>query len=215
MNNKDFTIVIADDHPMLLNGLYEALTSHGYNVISKASNGIEALQLILEHHPTLAILDVEMPYLSGFEVVKKVKEKKGDTKFIMQTLHKTTDYIELALALKIEGYLLKEDSFEEIESCIKTVLANETFFSNSIENSALLNATKEFGKLKILTPSEMVILKLISQQSTTKDIASSLHVSIRTIEKHRSNIIEKLELKGESNSLTLWAIKHTSTILSF
>ena len=79
MLNKDFTIVIADDHPMLLNGLYDALVSNEYNVIGKAQNGTEALQLILELKPTLAILDIEMPFKTGFEVIKDIKEKNIPT----------------------------------------------------------------------------------------------------------------------------------------
>ena len=161
MLNKDFTIVIADDHPMLLNGLYDALVSNEYNVIGKAQNGTEALQLILELKPTLAILDIEMPFKTGFEVIKDIKEKNIPTKFIIQTLHKNLEYITLALSLKIEGYLLKEDPFTAIETCMEKVLNNESYFSDSIDSNGLLNATNEFRNLKLLTPSELVILKLI------------------------------------------------------
>ena len=82
MLNKDFTIVIADDHPMLLKGLFEELTENGYNVVGKAENGLIALELVLNLKPTLAILDVDMPLLSGFDVVKMANEKKVTTKFI-------------------------------------------------------------------------------------------------------------------------------------
>ncbi|MDC1379629.1 response regulator transcription factor [Algibacter sp.] len=216
MVDKDFTIVIADDHPMLLNGLYEALVSNGYNVIGKAQNGTEALQLILELKPTLAILDVEMPFMTGFEVIKYIKEKNIPTKFIIQTLHKNLEYITLALSLKIEGYLLKEDPFTAIEMCMEKVLNNESYFSDSIDSNGLLNATNEFKNLKLLTPSELVILKLISKQASTNVIAESLFVSTRTIEKHRSNIIDKLGLGGgEQNSLSYWAITHVKVISTF
>jgi len=216
MVDKDFTIIIADDHPMLLNGLYEALVSNGYNVIGKAQNGTEALQLILELKPTLAILDVEMPFMTGFEVVKHIREKSISTKFIIQTLHKNLEYITLALSLKIEGYLLKEDPFTAIETCMEKVLNNESYFSDSIDSNGLLNATDEFKNLKLLTPSELVILKLISKRASTNVIAESLFVSTRTIEKHRSNIIDKLGLRGgEQNSLSYWAIAHFKVISTF
>ena len=216
MVDKNFTILIADDHPMLLNGLYEALVSNGYNVIGKAQNGTEALQLILELKPTLAILDVEMPFMTGFEVVKNIREKSISTKFIIQTLHKNLEYITLALSLKIEGYLLKEDPFTAIEMCMEKVLNNESYFSDSIDSNGLLNATNEFKNLKLLTPSELVILKLISKQASTNVIAESLFVSTRTIEKHRSNIIDKLGLGGgEQNSLSYWAITHVKVISTF
>ena len=216
MVDKNFTILIADDHPMLLNGLYEALVSSGYNVIGKAQNGTEALQLILELKPTLAILDVEMPFMTGFEVVKNIREKSISTKFIIQTLHKNLEYITLALSLKIEGYLLKEDPFTAIETCMEKVLNNESYFSDSIDSNGLLNATSEFKNLKLLTPSELVILKLISKRASTNVIAESLFVSSRTIEKHRSNIIDKLGLRGgEQNSLGYWAITHFKVISTF
>ena len=216
MVDKNFTILIADDHPMLLNGLYEALVSNGYNVIGKAQNGTEALQLILELKPTLAILDVEMPFMTGFEVVKNIREKSISTKFIIQTLHKNLEYITLALSLKIEGYLLKEDPFTAIETCMEKVLNNESYFSDSIDSNGLLNATSEFKNLKLLTPSELVILKLISKRASTNVIAESLFVSTRTIEKHRSNIIDKLGLGGgEQNSLSYWAITHVKVISTF
>ena len=124
------TIVIADDHPMILKGLYEELTSNGYTVVGQGTNGLEALELILRLKPTLAILDIDMPFLTGFEVVKTANTKKVETKFIIQSFHKGGDYILQAKALKISGYLLKEDSFTEIELCIKAVFNNKIAAKN-------------------------------------------------------------------------------------
>ncbi len=208
------TIVIADDHPMILKGLYEELTSNSYTVVGQGTNGLEALELILKLAPTLAILDIDMPFLTGLEVVKTAKEKNIDTKFIIQSFHKEADYVMQAKALQVKGYLLKEDSFDEIERCIKAVLNNEIYFSASFDNNFLQNTNEELQQLKLLTSSEITILKQISQQITTNEIADGLGVSARTIEKHRSNIINKLNLKNESNSLTSWAILNRNTILS-
>ena len=208
------TIVIADDHPMILKGLFEELTSNGYNVVGQGTNGIEALDLILKLSPTLVILDIDMPFLRGLEVVKTAKEKNSKTKFIIQSFHKEADYLLQAKALQVKGYLLKEDSFDEIERCIKAVLKNESYFSASFENYFLQNTNKELNQLKLLTSSEITILKQIAQQTSTKMIADDIGVSYRTIEKHRSNIINKLNLKNESNSLTSWAILNRNTILS-
>lgn len=211
---SNYTIVIADDHPMILKGLYEELTTNGYTVVGQGTNGLEALELILKLQPTLAILDIEMPFLTGFEVVKTANSKKVVTKFIIQSFHKDSEYVMQAKSLQVKGYLLKEDAFDEIERCIKAVLNNKIYYSTSFEDNFLQNTNQELQLLKLLTPSETSILKQISQQITTNVIAESLNVSVRTIEKHRSNIIKKLNLKSEANSLTAWAIIHRNLILS-
>jgi DNA-binding NarL/FixJ family response regulator len=211
---KNTTIVIADDHPMLLKGLYEELTTNKYKVVGQATNGSEALELILKRAPTLAILDIDMPLLSGFEVIKIAKEKNILTKFILQSFHRESEYILQARSLNIQGYLLKEDSFNEIERCITAVLNNKNYYSVSLGNSLLLHVTEELQHLKLLSPSESTILKLIAQQQSTNTIAIHLSVSLRTVEKHRSNIIDKLNLKGQANALTSWAIYNKNLISS-
>lgn len=209
---KNTTIVIADDHPMLLKGLYEELTSNGYNVIGQAKNGLEALELILKLTPTLAILDIDMPFLTGFEVVEMANDKKVSTKFIIQTFHKEANYIAQAKALQIKGYLLKEDSFLEIEKCISEVANNRVCISSSIQHILFKNVSEEFNKLYLLSASEIVILKHISKQIPSNGIAEILSVSVRTIEKHRSNIISKLELNLRVKSLSNWAFSHKNII---
>ncbi|CAL2077601.1 response regulator transcription factor [Tenacibaculum sp. 190524A02b] len=212
-SKKDVSIVIADDHPILLKGLHDQFTSNGYNVIGQAANGMQALELILTLSPTIALLDIDMPLLNGFEVIKTAIDKKISTKFIILSFHKETEYIAQAKTLNINGYLLKEDSFMEIENCILSVWEGNSYFSKSFNNSSLLYADNELRKLQYLTPSETTILKLIAQQTSTTDIANSLSVSKRTIEKHRSNIISKLELDRETNTLTKWTLNNKSIIL--
>ncbi|MBW1294198.1 response regulator [Aquimarina litoralis] len=213
ISKKDISIVIADDHPMLLKGLYDELTIHNYQVTGKAANGMQALEQILTLEPTLALLDIDMPLLNGFEVIKTASEKKVSTKFIILSFLKETKYITQAKKLGIDGYLLKEDSFFEIEKCIREILQGNSYFSKAIDSSSLQNASEELKKLQFLTPSETTILKLIAQQISTIEIADSLFVSKRTIEKHRSNIISKLELGKETNTLTKWTLNHKNVIL--
>ncbi len=208
-----FTIVIADDHPMLMKGLFEQLVANGYDVIGQATNGMEALEIVLSKKPTLALLDIDMPMLSGFEVIKIAKEKKSKTKFIMLSFHKEAEYITQARALNIDGYLLKEDSFFEIQRCIQGVLKGETYFSSSFQQQDLNSANMELRKISFLTASEKTILKLVAKQYSTQMIADNLNVSSRTVEKHRSNIISKLEIERETNSLTNWAIANKKIIL--
>jgi DNA-binding NarL/FixJ family response regulator len=198
---------------MLLKGLQEELIANKYQVMSTASNGMQALEAILTLQPDIALLDIDMPLLSGFEVVKMAKDKGVNTHFIMLSFHKETDYVTQAKALQIQGYLLKEDPFFEIERCIEAVLKGELYFSKSFDNAVLNNATKGIKQLQLLTPSESTILKLIAQRMATNDIAESLFISTRTVEKHRSNIIGKLGIEGGTNQLTNWALTNKNIIL--
>ena len=213
MKKKEITIVIADDHPLLLKGLKEELVNNNYNVVGVAADGMKALELILLQKPTLAFLDIDMPLLTGFEVVKTAKEKEVSTKFILLSFHKETSYVLQAKTLQISGYLLKEDSFFEMERCMKAVLQGEAYFSPSFDSMSLDIAQSEQKKMKLLTPSEVTILKQIARQTSTNAIAEKLNVSVRTIEKHRSNIILKLGLEGGTNTLTKWALSNKNSIL--
>jgi two-component system nitrate/nitrite response regulator NarL len=215
IEKENVSIIIADDHPVLLKGLLEEFNTNGYNVVGNAINGIEALERVLSLKPTIALLDIDMPFLNGFEVVKTAKEKGSITKFIMFSYHREVEFVAQAKSLQIDGYLLKEDSFSEIERCMDMVLNGNEFISTAFNSKMLKDVSNDILRLNWLTASEMTILKLIAQQEPTVQIAEILNVSIRTIEKHRSNIIAKLWPKKDSNSLSLWAVSNKSLILSY
>jgi len=213
LDKKNISIVIADDHPMILKGLHDELKANNYNIVAQAANGMQALEAILTHNPTIALLDIDMPFLTGFEVIKMSKQKGVDTKFIILSFHKESEYISQAKALQINGYLLKEDVFTEIEDCIECVINDGVCFSRSFAPSSLANATEELKRIKLLTSSEKTILKLVAEQRSSSEIAEKLFISIRTVEKHRSNIIMKLELEGTTtNALTTWAYLYRNVI---
>lgn len=214
-SKKDFSIVIADDHPMLLRGLLDELTANGYHVAGHAANGTQALEQILNLNPDIALVDIDMPILSGFEVVKMAKEKGIKTKFIMFSYHREPEFIIQAKSLQIDGYLLKEDSFGEIEKCMNSVMSGNEYFSAVFNSEQLNNASNEIKKLNWLTPSEITILKWVAQQKSNAEIAESLHISIRTVEKHRSNIISKIWNNSPPKSLTTWAITHKDFIMNY
>ncbi|NAS12254.1 response regulator [Poritiphilus flavus] len=213
MANKDVSIIIADDHPILLKGLYEELVSNDYNVIGRAADGMNALELLLKLRPDIAFLDIDMPFLSGFDVIKMARDKGVNTRFIVLSFHKEASYINRAKTLQISGYLLKEDSFFEIARCIEAVISGNTYFSSSFDHHSLDQANEELRSLQLLTPSELRILKLVARQISNNNIAEELGISVRTIEKHRSNIISKLNLKGGPNALTNWALTNKKIIL--
>ncbi|UAB81727.1 response regulator transcription factor [Marixanthomonas sp. SCSIO 43207] len=198
------TIITADDHPLLLKGLNDFLLEKGYNIIGSAHDGRDAYNLIAKEKPSIAILDIQMPHMSGIEIAKKCKENNIATKIVLITLHKEKELYIKAQELNIFGYVLKEFALEEIENCINTVTLGDKYFSPKIKE-LLDGILFSDSSLNALTPSEKKILKLIANDKTNKEIASLLFISHRTVEKHRSNIISKLNLEPKTNSLLIWA----------
>ena len=208
------SVVIADDHPMLLQGLKNTLISGGVKVMAAASDGTTALQAIQDHVPDLAILDIEMPYLTGFAIAEECRNRGLKTKFIILSYHKEAAFIAQAQNSGVSGYLLKEDTSLEIFNCILAVMDGRAYYSQSLVNKELNFANENLKRLASLSPSEKKILKMIATQLSSQEIANKLHVSERTIEKHRSNIISKLNLSGQANSLSLWSLENKSIIMN-
>lgn len=210
MNN--LRIIIADDHVLLLQGLYDFLTSLGFNVVGKASNGTEALQLITDHSPDIAILDIEMPYLSGLAIAEICQQKKLSTKVMVLSLHDDPDFVIQAKSVGVAGYVLKAEGTEEILKSLETIAAGATYFP--LASGIDLNRSSTQSKLADLTQSERKILRLVVQKNSNQEIAELLFISDRTVEKHRSNIVSKLGLSGQSNSLTTWALENKALLIN-
>lgn len=204
MKNISPSIIIADDHPLLLKGLSDFLVEKGHRIIGSGKDGREAYNLITQEQPDIAILDIQMPFMSGIEIAKKCKNLTIDTKIVLITFHKEKELYQKAKELNIFGYILKEFALEEIETCIETVKMGKPFFSDKLKELIGVEVT-ESDHLSKLSPSEKKILNLIAKDFTNKEIASQLFISHRTVEKHRSNIITKLNLEAKTNSLLIWA----------
>lgn len=197
-----YSIIIADDHPLILKGLQDFLTEKGHNVIEGASDGKEALKLILKHEPDIAVLDIRMPFLTGLEIAAKLKTQELSTKVVLITFEKDGSLFNKAKELNVHGYILKEFALAEIENCLNALENDESYFSPSLKDFITEDTTLELQKLSV---TERKIIKLIAQNKTTKEIGETLFVSYRTVEKHRSNIIKKLDLDHQQNSLLIWA----------
>ncbi|WP_298901503.1 response regulator transcription factor [uncultured Psychroserpens sp.] len=200
------SIIIADDHPLILKGLNDFLLEKQFNVIASAKNGKEALTLINAHQPDIAILDIQMPIFTGLEVAEKCKALNSDTKIIIITFEKSQDIYNKAKSLGIYGYILKEFAIAEIETCITSVLEEKSYFSPELIEYLEIKETPD--ALKTLTDSEMKVFKLTAENKTAKEIASVLFISDRTVEKHKSNIRTKLKLESNANSIVLYAKEH-------
>lgn len=196
------SIIIADDHPLVLKGLTDFLIEKNYNLIGSAANGKEAFDMIESQKPQIAILDIQMPFLTGLEIAKKCQELELATKIILITLEKDETIYNEAKTLGIYGYVLKEFALVEIENCIAAVLEGKSYFSPElIEFLEIIEPSKEW---ELMTPTEKEVLKLIAENNTGVEIGEILCISTRTVEKHKSNIIKKLDLSQKQNSLLIW-----------
>src|SRR5690625_2266335 len=164
------SIIVADDHPLLLKGLSDYLLEKGFNLVGSGKDGREAYNLIRELRPDIAVLDIQMHYYSGIEIAQRCKNENIDTKIVLITLHKEKELYQKAKELNIFGYILKEFALEEIENCIRTVESGKPFFSAKIKE--LIGVVlMEDDILSELTPSEKKILRLIARDMTSKQIA--------------------------------------------
>ena len=202
------SIVIADDHPFILKGLKDFLIEKEFNVVASAKNGKEAFTLIKAHRPEIAILDIQMPMLTGLEVAEKCKDESLPTKIIIITFEKSEAIYNQAKSLGIYGYILKEFAIEEVENCIAYVLEERSYFSPELIE--YLEIKKIPDEIKGLTDTELKVLRLTGQNKTAKEIADILFCSSRTVEKHKSHIRSKLKLDSNANSIVLYAKENES-----
>ncbi|CAN5873406.1 response regulator transcription factor [soil metagenome] len=203
-----YTAIVADDHPIFRKGLVEILGEvNDLEIIAELSDGMQAYQSIIAKRPDLAILDIEMPGLTGLDICRKVMSEKSETKFIVLTMHRDKNFFNDAMSIGVMGYLLKDHAISELIKCVQAVLKGERFVSPGIENLLSFTEQKDLPELALLTATEKVILKLIAETKTSAEIAQLLFVSPNTVDNHRSNIVKKLGLEGK-NSLLKFAIQH-------
>lgn len=209
---KEISILIADDHPVFRRGLRMIIQSdQQLKIVAEADDGKAALELINRSTPDVAVLDVNMPQMTGFEVVRELRKTKLPTEFIFLTMHKDEAMFNVSMDLGVKGYLLKESAVEDITKGIKAVAAGENFISPALAtflfNRSRRNATFVAAKPAIndLTPTECRVLKMIADDKTSREIADQLSISVRTVERHRQNICDKLEIHG-SNALMKFAL---------
>lgn len=214
--NTVIKIAIADDHPIFRNGLRQILEpEENIKIIAESDNGQKALEQINELTPDIAILDIDMPKMTGLEVLKELKD--SPTKVIFLTMYAEEDIFNEAMNLGIKGYVLKDSAANDIIECILSVYEDNYYISPSVSNF-LMNRRKKLSELRSnnpnlesLTITERKILRFIAENKTSKDIANVLFLSFRTVENHRSNISNKLNLKG-SHSLIKFAIENKAIL---
>jgi DNA-binding NarL/FixJ family response regulator len=201
-------ILIADDHPIFREGLVKAIEREStFAVVGQAANGAEALKLVLELRPDLAVLDVSMPVMNGLEVARRIHQEAIPTELVFLTIYKDRMYFNAALDLGVRGYLIKDSVVAEFLSCLKAVTDGQYYISPSISHLLLERNTKAQAlasavpSIDSLTPAECAILKLLAENQTSKEIAEKLFVSVRTVENHWTHICTKLGIKGHNKLL--------------
>ncbi len=207
-------ILIADDHTILRAGIRSLLNMvTDFQVVGEADNGKDAIRLAGELKPDLLLSDLSMPKTNGTESIQRIKSRYPNIKVLVLTVHKTEEYVHAALKAGADGYVLKDDTSDELVNAINNIMAGKTYLSPSICSEVVMGYLADPSKDRIstsldkLTTREREIMKLIAEGSRNKDIAKYLSISLKTVEKHRSNMMKKLDLHSAS-SITSYAIKN-------
>lgn len=215
--NCETRILIADDHPLIRRGLRQTIEVAGFEVVAEASDGGEALALIEQLKPQVAIVDVSMPGMGGFDLARETAKRKLNVAIIFLTMHEDKSMFNRAMDLGAKGYLLKDSALDEIVDAVRSVSRGRPFISSRL-SGYLIQRMDRIGLLKKqvpalneLTPSEKRILKSIAEYKTSKEIAEELHIHYRTVDNHRTNIASKLGLHG-SHALLKFAVEHRSEL---
>jgi DNA-binding NarL/FixJ family response regulator len=210
---KKKKIIIAEDQTLVRQGLRSLLSSEAeLKVVAEAENGIDAIRCATKHKPDLILLDLAMPKLSGISALKEIKRQFPKTKILALTLHTSEEYIIEAFESGVDGYCLKNDTHAELLSAINSILSGKIYLSPTISDKVLKGYLEKGRKnipdtsLEKLTQREKEVLKLVGESYTSPEIGDILCISAKTVDKHRSNIMNKLNLHTAS-ALTAYAIE--------
>lgn len=216
--NTPVKILIADDHPIFRRGLRNCIEDDAkFSVTGEAGNGVEALRLIAELRPDVILADIDMPEMNGLDLASAVREKYPSLPVVILTMHKDRAMFDAALAAGARGYMLKENAAVDINECLKTVAGGGHYIAPSLSGFLLSRAarvsnfTDATPSLKILTQTERRVLRLVAEDKTSREIGELLFIHPRTVDSHRRNICQKLNLHG-SHALLRFALIHKSEL---
>ncbi|MGC4049178.1 MAG: response regulator transcription factor [Paludibaculum sp.] len=207
-------VLIADDHPVFRRGLRQVIEAEdGLVVVAEAEDSIAALALLRQWRPAVVVLDLDMPSMDGFEVIRAIRQEQLPAAIVILTMRKDEQLFHQAMTLNVQGFLLKDSAAKEIAAAIRAAAAGDFFISPSVSSYLvnrgrrpirLVNSRLEEARL---TPTERRLLVLVAAYKTSKEIAAQLRVSHRTVENHRANICQKLNLRG-THALLRFALEH-------
>lgn len=212
------SILLADDHKIVREGLRALIDKQpGMEVIGEAENGRTAVQLAREMLPNVVIMDIAMPDMNGIEAARQIIASAPGVKVVALSMHSDKRFVIEMLKTGATGYLLKDCAFEELANAIRAVVANRTYLSTDIadiviKDYAHLLSKEELSVFSILTAREREVLQLLSEGKTTREIASSLKISVKTVETYRHQIMDKLDIHSIAE-LTKYSIRQGLTAL--
>jgi DNA-binding NarL/FixJ family response regulator len=215
----DIRVVIADDHPVFRHGLQQVVEKQAdMQVVEAVGSGGAALEAIRRHAPDVAVLDVSMPGLGGFEVAKQAAQEGLRTRLMFLTMHDEPVLFERAMAIGVKGYVLKDAALSEIVQAVRTIAMGRTYLSPELSEYLVKRsfpsrraASEPASPLAILNERERHILRLIGESKTSKEIAETLGLNYRTVENQRAAISQKLGLQG-SHALVKFAFEHKAEV---
>jgi two-component system, NarL family, response regulator NreC len=209
----EYRILLADDHSIVRKGLRSILEEDGgLEVVAEAANGREAVDLCQSLEPHIAVLDVGMPQLNGLEAAAQLQRSSSPTKVIMLSMYRDETYILRALTAGARGYLLKDTAEEEILPAVRTVIRGNSYFSPGISQTLLDDHIRYLQKrglqdsYDLLTEREKEVLQLLAEGRSNKEVAAVLNLSLSTVETHRTNLMQKLNLHS-SAEIVLYAVR--------
>jgi DNA-binding NarL/FixJ family response regulator len=215
---KPCGIVLADDHLLFRNLMKKSIESiPDFAIVGEVSTGLELLELLKTCKPDLIILDISMPDLQGIEAAREIKRSYPRTKILILTMHKSKDYLRSALAAGVDGYLLKENAYEDLIKAIRELQQGKRYISNLVlpKVKEIILQDKGWSRQReALTLRETVILKLMAEGKSSREIADLLFISVPTVNRHRFNIRHKLDLKSNVD-LIKYAIEKGYTSLGY
>lgn len=205
-------IIIADDHMMIREGLKQLLELDGtMKVIAEANDGEEYLNLLNKKiHPDILLLDINMPKKNGIEVLEYIKQNKIPVKVLILTVHNEVEYLLKAVDIGIDGYLLKDSSYDELKEAIDVVISGNTYIQPSLLpalNESMEDYALDKEKIECLTKRELDVLRLISEGCSNKKISDELTISERTVKNHISHIFRKIDVEDRTQA-AVFAIRN-------
>lgn len=205
-------IIIADDHMMIREGLKQLLELDGtMKVIAEANDGEECLNLLNKKiHPDILLLDINMPKKNGIEVLEYIKQNKIPVKVLILTVHNEVEYLLKAVDIGIDGYLLKDFSYDELKEAIDVVISGNTYIHPSLLpalNESMEDYALDKERIECLTKRELDVLRLISEGCSNKKISDELTISERTVKNHISHIFRKIDVEDRTQA-AVFAIRN-------
>ncbi len=212
-------VAIADDHPIFRSGLKFLLESSFKNIfVNQFENGEEILEFVKIRMPDIMIVDIDMPFKNGLEVCKLITQMEIDSKVIILTMYKDIEMLKVAFRNGAKGYLVKDNTSEELVDCIQTVMEGKKYVAKDLRQLGANLFNNDTLKVQIpeligsLTQTELKTLKLVRNKLSSKEIANLLFVSVKSVENYRSRICKKLNLDARNNSLLLWIMDNKNIL---